>query len=231
VRRAAVMLVAAALCACGPKGAKTNTGGDDAGPMDLGDGGAFCLPACTAAQTCLQGVCCDNPCGLLCCVAGQKCLKDPEGFGICGNTCKSSSECPKADPCCALQPDGTGACALDDSNMVACLCNTGADCTPFNQFLSACAPLVIDAGPLGPAQAGPYVCRPNNGSGGGGCNGGVSCEFGQCWEDAKGNDICTTSCNASFPCGGGCCDMGTCANDGGDCGDLGDGGLGYCGPC
>lgn len=60
---------------------------------------------------------CDVQCGAACCETGQVCLEEPLASpSTCARECVTNSWCnDPSTPCCALLPDGGGACTSDDS--------------------------------------------------------------------------------------------------------------------
>lgn len=90
-----------------------------------------------------------------------------------------------------------------------CKCATTSDCAGVSGK-SACVPYVVNDAVYAKA----YICRPNDGANGNGCNGSVTCGT-DCMTDSAGNSFCTKGCSASSQCGAagvGCCKPAKCNN-------------------
>jgi hypothetical protein len=166
------------------------------------DGGCGCTTdqtacgndCCDAGQTCINGVCCDQPnvtvCNGVCCAPGQVCHngKCCRADGMCGNACCDEiSNCadPKTGVCCSFAAVvcGTQCCPLGahcingkccDANSVCgnICCPSGQTCSdPVNHKCTSCSGKTVPC--LPPEGAG--LCCPS----GVACCAGTCCQPGQ----------------------------------------------------
>jgi hypothetical protein len=181
-----------------------------------------CASACCAdSDACIGGACCPSAqaCGNACCSSGSVCYSDSAGNMQCGQTCASSTDC--ATSCCGLLPGGTSVCVTQDGSW-NCRCDTSADCAGLAST-PECAPSFSTIGGS-EVVAGPYICKPDDGQPGDGCEGlTVTCS-GSAWHcatDSRGNQFCTTYCSTDVDCG----------NSGAACCDVQRGSSSACGLC
>ena len=178
-------------------------------------GGSCCGNACGSSccgssDVCVGGSCCpsERACAGICCNAGSICYSDASGNLQCGQTCANTTDC--GTDCCGVLQGGGGVCVTQDGTW-SCACNTLSDCSGLPST-TACAPIFSGLGGS-EVVAGPYICKPDDGQPGDGCNGlTVTCS-GSSWHcatDSRGNQYCTTYCSGDATCGNpgvACCDV------------------------
>lgn len=161
---------------------------------------------CNAGAACIDGACCDTPCGATCgCEDPQVCAINGDGIKACGYPCTNSGSClnsaPEGMTCCTVQPDNTGACLPPptDATKHMCRCRISPDCGQGG----ACSP----SSPQG--VGGPYVCsmpgatQPGPGDA---CDGLHICGSGyECWQDTGDIAFCTNACDNDAECSTGSC--------------------------
>jgi hypothetical protein len=136
---------------------------------------------------------CDVPCGDACCGIGDVCLEPPLATpSTCARECVANSWCTDASaPCCALLPDGSGACTADDSPLHVCRCAGDNDCPD-----GTCAPYYQDGEPQGP-----NVCVPFDGAPYHGCAANLPCGEGYCCLELGSSHFCALECETDADCG------------------------------
>jgi hypothetical protein len=186
-------------------------------PIDQAcDTGAHtCTTSCTLAQPCHNGCCAGGTCNAgtgpsTCGAAGGACLDctlDADGHacvsGGCG--CNSASDCPGGTACDTTTNKCTNQCSATQPCNGGC-CSSG-QCVA-GTTLGVCG----DSGGLcadcNTSSMG-ALCLATGGGGSCGCNNTGDCPSGSSCNLAMHQ--CVTSCNASQPCSGGCCNAGTCS--------------------
>ena len=204
----------AAACASSNSGGSAGGGGEagsggsggSAGQGGAGgQGGVACAEAlcggkcCSAGTACVNGACCAKPCASQCCGNNATCVQDAAGNESCMVACADASGCPASAKYCVALQDAQGAFAgggcFSDATGMTLLCANASHCLA-NQ---ACAPNAASDVPVGP-----FICKPNDGTAWGGCNGSVTCGTGyDCWLDVRGNSFCARSCTSAATCGAG----------------------------
>lgn len=194
------------------------------------------LACCGENQSCIEGQCCNNPCGDSCCSYGQDCVD-----GVCCNACGDEGCCGFKETCLVGEccPDSKvcaeGCCDSDEmcSDTGICvdcsgdLCG-GTDCCGLNQTCDdgeckdVCGTVVCDSDEMCVDDD----CCPQENV----CDDGSCCEGGccgdRCCPDGEScvGDVCCPSTNVCDDglccqdecCGGVCCSAGeTCVN--GEC--------------
>jgi hypothetical protein len=164
---------------------------------------------CTQIQGCIDGVCCDNPCGegdgAVCCAAGQTCISHfTDDVGFVYSCCDPLLACNDDTICCAEgEQCVTGSvCCLPDniceSDSGTECCGEGTECTP-----SGCCESTLTCTAPGGAM---FCCGEGGTCDDNGCTQSVVCEVGSCQtsEDCIGLDLGNPGC-----CGGCCVDHNT----------------------
>lgn len=107
-------------------------------PGNCGDNGCGgSCGTCSPGETCINGSCCSNACGSVCCGSGERCLADgccPTDHFVCANTyCCSVGDLCTESGCCPQSRQCHGGCCppgktcLDVGNDAFCVRNI-ADC-------------------------------------------------------------------------------------------------------
>jgi len=129
-----------------------------------------------------------------------------------------TSEVSAGQCCCPTNQ----ACDYTASLACAQRCNLSSDCTS-DPNRTACAPgIAMVNGTV--AIIGPYICLPDDGNPGHGCNGALVTCIGSayhCASDSRGNQFCTTYCTGDAACG----------NPGTACCNVARAGVPACGLC
>lgn len=166
-------------------------------------------------QTICNGGCCDGNSGT--CVGGaanDNCGNDGNFCNVCGDNTPTCSAGQCTDACSASAPCGATFCC----NNGTCVDIDGAHCgvATGGGTCMSCS-----------ADNNGHACRA---SGVCGCFGAGDCPSGMACDTV--NHVCTSSCNSTHPCNGGCCSAasnGTCqaGTAGNNCGSTG----GLCANC
>jgi hypothetical protein len=207
--------------------------------------------ACASGQSCLAGVCaavdpCANPSvqsacaqasahvnsccggtaaaksGAQICKTQVEAGKDPATVcgTINGTSCSDMhNQALAAGVCCC--PSGQS-CDPSASNACVPRCTTNADCANV-PGRTACAP-TIGLVKGSEAVAGPYICVPDDGQPGHGCNAPTCSGTNVCARDSRGNAFCTTPCTGDTSCannGVACCNVSRTFNGTPACGLCG----------
>lgn len=193
---------------CGPK---DNTGRRRCGFCP--NGGEVCGDECCGeGQACIDGACCDNPCGgdgsdVICCGAGETCNFEFFDEGVVVSCCPEGSSCPATESCCAE----TETCTTTGCCESASACESPAG----NVFCCPAGLGCTDNGCVG-------ACEHSS------CSDTVQCITGRtccdgCCLDLEGDEENCGACGNICPQGTVCC-SGSCvdpSNDPQNCGGCG----------
>jgi len=218
------------LAACGGGSKKQSDAGETGDAGSDAAVSAACADSAVAAA-CAQAAANETSCcggtqpastGAQLCQSFVSASQDPAtGCGtLSGMSCDAlHASALQSDACCC--PAGQ-LCDPSASNACAPACNTSADCPASRP---ACAPTF---GTIGGSVVitGPYICVPNDGNLGHGCNGIQTCDGtgasnDLCAQDSRGNHFCTTPCTGDA----------TCGNSGTACCNVAKGSASACGFC